>query len=367
MDINNLVKEAVNLNASDIHLSIDNFIKFRINGDLINFSNHLITKEYIDKILNQLFNDEHSGYLQKIEFENIEKQNNNYLKKKLEQNEEIDFSKDIQNIRLRGNIYKQNGNINISIRIIENKIFSFEQLRLKKELEKLCQIQNGLILITGVTGSGKSTTLTSIIDYINETQKKHIITIEDPIEYIHKSKNSLITQRQINTDTKNYNSALKSILRQDPDIILIGEMRDNETIEFALKCAETGHLVLSTLHTMGAPKSIDRIISSFENEKQNQIRMQLSTTLQGVISQRLIKTNDNKRVLGSEVMIVNSAIRNLIRENKIYQIQNIIQTNSKNYMRSFDNDLINLYRENIISKEELIKNCIDINFIKSLI
>lgn len=273
----------------------------------------------------------------------------------------------IDNIRLRINAYKQKGSYSLSIRIINSKILSFEELGLSSVLETIYKKQSGLILITGVTGSGKSTTLSSIIDKINNTQKKHIITLEDPIEYIHKSNKSLINQREIKIDTKNYNTGLKSVLRQDPDVILIGEMRDNDTIEASLKASETGHLVFSTLHTMGASKSIDRIIDCFEASRQNQIRMQLSTVLQAIICQKLVKTIDKKRVLASEVMIVTPAIRNLIRENKTYQIQNIIQTSSKNNMKTLDQDLVRLYKENTISKETLMENCNDIEFVENMI
>ncbi len=348
MSIFDVLNEAIKLLASDIHISSNSKIKFRINGDLLNFNDYELNNNETQLLTKELIGEE---YIVVLEKEN-----------------EVDLSKTlIDNTRLRINAYKQKGSYSLSIRIINSKILSFEELGLKNVLESIYKKQSGLILITGVTGSGKSTTLSSIIDKINNTQKKHIITLEDPIEYIHKSNKSLINQREIKIDTKNYNTGLKSILRQDPDVILIGEMRDTDTIEASLKASETGHLVFSTLHTMGASKSIDRIIDSFESSRQNQIRMQLSTVLQAIICQKLVKTNYGKRVLVAEVMIVTPAIRNLIRENKTYQIQNIIQTSSKNNMKTLDQDLVRLYREKTISKETLIENCNDIEFVENMI
>ena len=228
--------------------------------------------------------------------------------------------------------------------------------------------KKGLILITGQTGSGKSTTLASIINKINATKQKHIITIEDPIEYIHKHKNSLINQKEVGVDTPSFGLAPKSCLRQDPDIILIGEMRDKETIKNVLTAVETGHLVFSTLHTNSASKSIDRIVDVFSENEKNEIRYQLSTVIEAIISQQLINKKDEKgRVVATEVMIANDAIRNLIRENKTYQIQNVIQTSSNIGMKSMDQDLLNLYDEGLISKESLLSNCNNLEYIENRI
>ena len=226
----------------------------------------------------------------------------------------------------------------------------------------------GLVLVTGPTGSGKSTTLASLINIINENQQRHIITLEDPIEYVHDHKQSLVNQREIGQDTESFNSALRAILRQDPDVILVGEMRDPETISIALTAAETGHLVFSTLHTVGAAKTIDRIVDMFPSEQQQQVRTQLSTVCEGVVSQQLIKTIDGrKRVAALEVMVANPAIRNLIRENKTYQIQNIIQTGSKQGMQSMDQELVNLYRRGLISRDSVLSRCTDYEFTSRLV
>lgn len=214
----------------------------------------------------------------------------------------------------------------------------------------------------------KVTTLASLINIINENQQRHIITLEDPIEYVHDHKQSLVNQREIGQDTESFNSALRAILRQDPDVILVGEMRDPETISIALTAAETGHLVFSTLHTVGAAKTIDRIVDMFPSEQQQQVRTQLSTVCEGVVSQQLIKTIDGrKRVAALEVMVANPAIRNLIRENKTYQIQNIIQTGSKQGMQSMDQELVNLYRRGLISRDSVLSRCTDYEFTSRLV
>lgn len=225
-----------------------------------------------------------------------------------------------------------------------------------------------MVLVTGPTGSGKSTTLASILDSINKNFQKHIITLEDPIEYIYNRKNSIISQREIGKDTKNFKSGLKSVLRQDPDVILIGEIRDEETLATALTAAETGHLVFSTLHTIGAAQTIDRIIDMFQANQQNQIRMQLSSVCEGIISQQLIPNINNEgMVAATEVMVSTSAIKNLIRDSKTHQISNIIQTGSKNGMQLMDQDLVNLFKRRKISKESVINRCIDLEYTKRLI
>ena len=289
--------------------------------------------------------------------------------KRLEEYGECDFSVTIETgERFRVNTYKQKGNYAIAIRTITAKIPEFETLGLPEVLKKFTEKHKGLVLVTGPTGSGKSTTLASLIDIINKTQQKHIITLEDPIEYVHNHKNSLVNQREIGEDTESFNSALRAILRQDPDVILIGEMRDPETISIALTAAETGHLVFSTLHTIGAAKTIDRIVDIFPSERQQQIRTQLSTVCEGIISQQLVPTIDGRRrVVSLEVMVPNSAIRNLIRENKTYQIQNIITTSNKQGMQSMDQGLINLYTQGLVSREGVLSRCTDYEYTQRLI
>ena len=287
----------------------------------------------------------------------------------LEEHGEVDLSVSIKTgDRFRVNAYKQKGNYAIAIRTITSQIPTFKTLGLPDVVASFAEKHKGLVLVTGPTGSGKSTTLASLIDIINSTQERHIITLEDPIEYVHHHKKGIVNQREIGNDTDSFNAALRAALRQDPDVILVGEMRDPETVSIALTAAETGHLVFSTLHTVGSAKTIDRIVDMFPAEQQQQIRTQLSTVCEGVISQQLIKTTDGRnRVAALEVMVTTPAIRNLIRENKTYQIQNIIQTSSKIGMQSMDQELVNLFRQGKISKESVLSRCTDFEYTSRLV
>ena len=289
--------------------------------------------------------------------------------KKIQEHGECDFSIAIESgERFRVNAYKQKGHYAIAIRTITSQIPSFETLGLPEVLKTFTEKHKGLVLVTGPTGSGKSTTLASLIEIINENQQRHIITLEDPLEYVHHHKQSLVIQREIGQDTESFNTALRAILRQDPDVILVGEMRDPETISIALTAAETGHLVFSTLHTVGAAKTIDRIVDMFPSEQQQQIRTQLSTVCEGVISQQLLQTIDGrKRVAALEVMVATPAIRNLIRENKTYQIPNMIQTGSKFGMQSMDQELVNLYRQGSITRDSVLSRCTDYEYTSRLV
>jgi twitching motility protein PilT len=280
---------------------------------------------------------------------------------KFEENKELDFSIELTNVgRFRVNAFYHRRGEGASFRLIPDKIKSIAELGLPPIVEKLARIERGLILVTGPTGSGKSTTLASMIDIINTEQYHHIITIEDPIEFVHESKNCLVNQREVGFHTKSFASALRSALREDPDVILVGEMRDLETISMALTAAETGHIVFATLHTNSAPQTVDRIVDVFPPYQQAQIRTQLSETLQGVISQTLIPTIDGKgRVCAAEIMVVTSAIRNLIREGKTHQMPSIIQTSAKDGMQSMDQTLKNLVIQRKISPEDALKRAID--------
>lgn len=272
---------------------------------------------------------------------------------KLNKKQVLDFSYSKSNLgRFRCNIYIQRGTYAIAIRALPLTIPSFEQLGLPEIINQITDKSSGLILISGATGSGKSTTLASIIDKINKTKNYHILTIEEPVEYLHRHNQCMVTQREIGTDAPTFSDAIKSSLREDPDVIMVGEMRDLDTISIALSAAETGHLVLSTLHTNGAVKSIDRIIDSFDNSLQNQVRNQLSTVLQCVISQHLIpKKDESGLVLATEIMIVNPAIRNLIREGKHFQINSLIQTGTDEGMISLERNLARLYKGGVIARE----------------
>jgi len=290
-------------------------------------------------------------------------------RERLEKNRVLDTSFSISGLgRFRSNIYSQRGSFAIAIRVLPHKIPGFESLGIPGQLRELINKTRGLILITGPAGSGKSTTIASLLNEINENRRKHIITIEDPIEYLHGHIKSLVTQREVGSDCDSFAAALISALREDPDVLMVGEMREPETISTVLTAAETGHLVLSTLHTIGAAKSIDRIIDVFPPGHHGQIRSQLATVLEGVISQQLIpSTDNNSRVLASEVMLVNPAVRNLIREGKHYQINSIMQTGKSEGMLLIEEDLVRLYREGRISYEEIFARCADKQMLMQLL
>jgi twitching motility protein PilT len=269
-----------------------------------------------------------------------------------EESKELDFSFGVRGLsRFRANIYNQRSAVAIAIRTIPFRILSFDELGLPKVVMEFCKRPKGLVLVTGPTGCGKSTTLAAIIDKINRERRQHIVTIEDPIEYLHHHHGCVVNQRELHADTSSFSKALKSVLRQDPDVILIGEMRDLETIDSALRCAETGHLTFATLHTNSAIQTINRIIDVFPSHQQPQVRAQLSFVLEGVICQYLVQKRDGQgRVMAAEVMVPNDAIRNLIREDKIHQIYSHMQTGQDTFhMLTMNQALVNLYRKRKIS------------------
>lgn len=349
MNIFDILRISIELEASDIHITVGSMPVVRVKGRFKKLTENILTNHDTEEMTREIAGDKN--------FEKIEKYG------------ECDFSVAVESgERFRVNAYKQKGNYAIAIRAITSQIPPFETLGLPDILKTFTEKHKGLVLVTGPTGSGKSTTLASLIDIINKNQQRHIITLEDPIEYVHQHKKSLINQREIGQDTESFNSALRAILRQDPDVILVGEMRDLETISIALTAAETGHLVFSTLHTIGAAKTIDRIVDMFPSEQQHQVRTQLSTVCEGVISQQLLQTIDGRnRVVALEVMVSNPAIRNLIRENKTYQIQNIIQTGSKYGMQTMDQELVNLYRQGKISRQSVLSRCTDYEYASRLV
>ena len=349
MSIYNIMKKAIDLGASDIHLLEGTYAKARVINKFVNITDKILNKKDLVMMTTELLGEE------KI--------------KEIREYGHIDFSYCLETEeRFRVNVYLQKGFYSLSIRPIKKDIPFFDSLKLPSSILSFIKKKKGLILITGPTGSGKSTTLASLIDIINKTKENHIITLEDPIEYVHKHNKSIISQREIGSDLKSFNEGLISALRQDPDVILIGEMRDSDTISTALKAAETGHLVLSTLHTIGAAKTIDRIIDNFPSNQQAQIRYQFSTVCEGIVSQQLLPSLDeNEIVVATEVMMPTPAIRNLIRENKIYQISNCIQTGLKQGMQSMDQDLIRLFKEGKISKEVVLNNCSDFEYISRFI
>lgn len=342
MNLQELLTITVENNASDLHITVGYPPVLRVNGEM--------------QILRQ-----YQSLTPKDNLELVMQATDGKTFEKLEKIGEIDSSISYQGLgRFRVNIFKQRGTYGMAIRAVGSSIPSIESLKLPEKLKDFAREHRGLVLVTGPTGSGKSTTLAALINLINEERKCHILTLEDPIEYLHKHNKSIVNQREIGHDTESFANALRASLRQDPDVILVGEMRDLETISIAITAAETGHLVLSTLHTVGAAKTIDRIIDVFPPYQQQQVRVQLSSVLKGVISQQLIPTTNQKgRVAALEIMAVNSAIQNLIREGKTHQIQTVMQTGGKFGMVTMDSYLVDLFKKGIISKESLMESAID--------
>jgi twitching motility protein PilT len=331
MDINELLALAVERNASDLHLASDLSPWIRIDGTLQQLD---MPKISYNKLL-----------------ETLKACMDEWNRQKFEESWEVDFGYELPNVaRFRVNVFRQDRGVAGAFRTIPRKILTLDELQMPRILKDIVMLSRGLVLVTGPTGCGKSTTLASMIEYINERKSDHIITIEDPIEYMHISKKCLINQREVNHDTKSFSAALRSGLREDPDIILVGEMRDLETIRLALTAAETGHLVFATLHTLSAAKTIARIIDVFPGEERALVRTMLSESLQAVISQILIKRISSGRIAVTEIMLATPAIRNLIREDKLPQAYSIIQTGSTLGMHTLDQDLLRLIAEGIIEK-----------------
>lgn len=329
-ELNQILELARQNNYSDVHLGGFEHIMMRNNGVLFPYQHHFSSHD-IDQMILSMLNDDQ--------------------KNRLNQGKDIDMVYVENNNRYRVNIYKERGQLCAALRIIYEKIRSLSELNLPPVFHELIKEQRGLVLVTGPTGSGKSTTLAAMINEINHNRQCHILTIEDPIEYVYQQDQALIHQREVEFDVESFDTALKSALREDPDVILVGEMRDYETIQAVMTLAETGHLVFSTLHTIGAAKTIDRIVDVFPPHKQEQIRTQLSGVLNAVVTQQLIPTVDGQsRVAATEIMIATPAIKNLIRENKGHQINSLIQTGTQLGMQSLNMCLASLVRQGRISK-----------------
>ncbi len=339
MTFQEFIMEARSLGASDIHLTVGAPTVVRINGELQKFG------ELSDTVVNRTILSILSADQEKL----------------LTEGNDIDFSFELANgARQRVNVFRQSGKLAASIRLLNEKIPSLDELKMPPIVAELSQKKRGLILVTGATGSGKSTTLAATINNINKHRACHIITIEDPIEYRYTQDKATIHQREIGRDVGNFNDALRSALREDPDVILVGEMRDYETIALAMTAAETGHLVFATLHTSGAAQTIDRIIDGCPNDSKEEIRAQLSNMLQGIISQSLVPTADGKgRVAALEIMVGTDAIRNLIRANKIAQMESTMQASSKQGMCTLNDNLSKLYKKEIISYETAMEYSTD--------
>lgn len=350
VNLHQLLKLLVENNGSDLHITTNTAPQIRIDGKLtpLDFPplNQIETKQLCYSVLTDA------------------------QKHKFEEENELDLSFGVKGLsRFRGNVFVQRGAVAGVFRVIPYRVLTFEELGLPAVISELASKARGLILVTGPTGSGKSTTLASIIDYININRREHIVTIEDPIEYLHPHKGCLVNQREVGADTKGFKNALKYVLRQDPDVVLIGELRDLETIEAALTLSETGHLCLATLHTNSCAQTINRIVDVFPPYQQTQIRAQLSFVLEGVLSQSLIpKMNSKGRAMSMEIMVPNAAIRNLIREDKVHQIYSQMQVGQEKFgMQTMNQSLLSLYQKRMISLDEALGRSQDPDELKQMI
>ncbi len=347
--IDQLLYTTVHHQGSDLHIKADSPPLVRIHGDLVQLEMDPLTPEETKALSFSVLNE-----AQRARFED---------------ELELDFAYEIPGLaRFRGNIYQQKGAVQSAFRVIPLRIQTMEELGLPAVCQYFAERPRGLVLVTGPAGSGKSTTQAAMIDYINNNYPVHVVTVEDPIEFIHEDRQALINQRELDTDTLSFANALKFVLRQDPDVILIGEMRDLETIHLAITAAETGHLVFGTLHTTDAVQTVDRVIDVFPTYQQQQVRMQLAVNLIGVISQTLIKRADGQgRVAAFETLVAISAVRNLIRENKTYQIGSLIQTGQRHGMMSLDQSLADLVHRRLVTYQDALEKASNPKEFKALV
>ncbi len=344
LNLRALLQEMIEREASDLHVTAGERPKIRVDGEITDTSvEHVLTPKDTLTLAYSVLTEQQ--------------------KKRFEFEDELDFSFGIQNLaRFRGNVFKQRGCVAMVLRMIPFSVRTFDDLGLPPVIAKLAERPRGLILVTGPTGSGKSTTLAAMLDKINKERKGHIITVEDPIEFIHRHQGCLVNQREIGTDTKSFSTALKYALREDPDVILVGEMRDLETIAAALTIAETGHLVLATLHTNSAAESINRMIDVFPASQQPQVRAQLAFVLEGVLTQTLLQRARGKgRVMACEIMVITPAIRALIRDDKVHQIYSALQSGKKHGMQTMTDALYQLYMNREVTKDECLRVASDGN------
>jgi twitching motility protein PilT len=338
--IDNLLRECVERGGSDLHLTVGLPPTIRLNGHLTPLPYERLRTEQTRRLVYDALAD------QQLE--------------QFERHHELDFAYSVSGLaRFRFNVYMQRGAVGAAMRVIPTKIPSVDSLKLPPVIFEIVKKHSGLVLVTGPTGSGKSTTLACMIDVINQTRPCHILTIEDPIEYVHAHKRAMVNQRELHADTESFTNALRAVLREDPDVILVGEMRDLETIQAALTLAETGHLVFATLHTRNAPQTIDRIVDVFPPHQQEQIRVLLANTIEAVFAQQLIPVIGGGRIASIEVMTATAAIRNLIREGKTHQIYSMMETSAQSGMQTMDRVLADLHRAGYISFEEAAHRAID--------
>jgi twitching motility protein PilT len=333
MDVTTLLTFAVESGASDVHLSSGEPPMIRIHGDMKRLDHPPLSQEEVHALVYDIMDD--------------------HQRKVFEEHLELDFSFDMGDVgRFRVNVFMQQRGEGAVFRTIPTKILSTEDLGLPLIMKKLCDREKGLILVTGPTGSGKSTTLAAMVDHINNVFPGHIITIEDPIEFTHKSKKSLVNQRELGPHTRSFANALRAVLREDPDVILVGEMRDLETIQLAITAAETGHLVFATLHSPGAPQTVDRVIDVFPAAQQAQIRTQFADSIEAIVTQTLCKKKSGGRVAALEILVATPAVRNLIREGKVHQIPSAMQVGQKDGMQTMDMALVELVNRGLVTREE---------------
>ena len=345
--IEQLLQILVERRGSDLHLSAGSPPRIRIDGDLVATEHDILNPDGCKRLIYSFLSGDQVA--------------------RFEKDLEIDLSFGVEGLgRFRTNVFFQRGTVSAVLRMIPYQIRGFEELGLPTKIcEEICELPRGLVLVTGATGSGKSTTLAAMVDHVNASRALHIVTVEDPIEFLHRNKSCLVNQREIGADSSSFKRALRSALRQDPDVVLVGEMRDTETIEAALTIAETGHLTFATLHTSDCVQTINRVVDVFPSSQQQQVRTQLSFSLQAVVCQQLLPTVNGKgRVLAIETMIANSAIRSLIRDDKAHQIYSIIQTGGKIGMKTMNQSLHDLCRRNLISYDDALAHSSDVEDLK---